>query len=128
MLKKHFGFTLVEVLIAAAILILAGLGAILVEKQSIQSGTFNKHKLVAENLAQEGINVTKLSYSNELLRLSSGGAIDWSKIINGATAPDTSKIYQLRKDASLKYDGTLTEGSETIILNGVTYTREIKFQ
>jgi prepilin-type N-terminal cleavage/methylation domain-containing protein len=58
-LKNKKGFTLVEVIIAASILVLGTVGAFSTIAQSIRSTAFAKEKLVASFLAQEAIEIVK---------------------------------------------------------------------
>lgn len=62
MINKFFkqkGFSLIEVIIASFIFLIGTLGAITLIQQAIISGGVSLSKLVAANLAQEGIEVLK---------------------------------------------------------------------
>ena len=86
-MKKSKGFTLIEVLVATAILVMAGTAAVAVEYRFMGSASTQKHRLQATALAQEGINMVRQKYTSNLLpdnpRLS--GADLWEIAYGGPT-------------------------------------------
>ena len=116
-IKTKAGFTLIEVLIAAIILVMAGVSAILVERQAIQSSSYNKHRLQAIGLAQEGISGVNAIFSNNLL---SGGDL-WTGL--GGDTPVSTDVYRfdLGNESLIK---DLTVNGETIN-EGTVFTRKI---
>ena len=121
-MKKPFklskSFTIIEVLIGAVILALVGVGAIAVEKEYMQSSSYNKQKLQAVGLAQEGLNLTRSIFDTNVI----AGADVWTGL--GGDAPSPSQSYnKLVKDANGKWQ--LAPGEETITLNGVEFKRKI---
>ncbi|MFA6492965.1 MAG: type II secretion system protein [Patescibacteria group bacterium] len=103
-IKNLKGFTLIEILIATAILVMVGVAAIGVEKQFIGSAGVNKHKLQATALAQEGISAVRAAYNAQLM---TGGAL-------------TPGSYTINTSGSL-----VSGASQVIPLNGVSFTRTI---
>lgn len=74
--KKSKGFTLIEVIVATAILVMVGVAAIGVERNFMGSASTQKHRLQATGLAQEAISAVRRAFDNQLLggpTLNSGG-------------------------------------------------------
>ncbi len=117
--NKKSGFTLIEVLIAAVILIIAGVAGILVEKNYIQSSSLNKHKLQATLLAQDGINLTRSIFNDNLMKGETGDAI-WTNV--GGLIVDPADIYTLQKNGDWHLETGITQ---EIVQDEVTFTREI---
>ena len=115
--KKRKSFTIIEVLIGAVILALVGVGAIAVEKEFMQSSSYNKQKLQAVGLAQEGLNLTRSIFDTNII----AGADVWTNL--GGDTPSPSQSYKLVKDAKGQWQ--LVPGEETITLNGVEFKRRI---
>lgn len=64
---KNKGFTLVELLVAVTIIVMVLGAAVSLEVQHIRAADANKHKLQAENLAQQALNLTRTIRDNNLL-------------------------------------------------------------
>lgn len=113
------GFTLIEVLIATAILVMVGVAAIGVEKQFMGSAGVNKHKLQATALAQEGVSAVRADYNYYLL-----GNSGTSVLVPGPTYYlGTDNQFHECSGTCHKIDATHPQGD--IDLNGVTFTRTI---
>lgn len=112
--KNQSGFTLIEVLIAGAILVLAGVSAILLERQAINSSAFNKHKLQALGLAQEGVNRTRATFYSNIM------AADRNIWTGLEGCIEDNPCY-------LNWTGSLTHdpADSTISPNNTTFTRKI---
>lgn len=105
--KKLKGFTIIEVIVATAILVMVGVAAIGVERNFMGSATTQKHRLQATGLAQEGISAVRAAFNNNILNPA-----------NPALVPNTTYI--------INPDGTLGTGANQVITqNGVTFTRTI---
>ena len=109
-MKKSKGFTLIEVLIATAILVMVGVSAIAVEVNFMNSGTRNKHKLQATGLAQEGMSKVRNVFTTNLLPTN-------YQVLSGG-------CYYINNDGDLKPD-TQCIGAE-IELNGIKFQRKIE--
>lgn len=83
------GFTLLETIVAFAVIFAALVGPVSLVTRGIIDVTFAKNKLVALNLAQEGIELVRLARDNNVL----------CDYLNGATVrefgqnPDSSPLY-----------------------------------
>lgn len=119
--KTNRGFTLIEVLIAGAILVLAGVSAILLERQAINSSAFNKHKLQALGLAQEGINGTRAKFYSNLLDDRQGDDL-WIGLGGANPNPDPANptVYKLENGQLMA-----APNGETFTQNNITFTRKI---
>lgn len=123
--RSRRGFTILEVLISAMVLVIAGVGVVLLEKQSIQSGTYNKHRLEATGLAQQGVNLTRQIFYSELAsKQDSNTPVDWTKL--GGPNQPFANPYWLDPAGGFH----LTPGTETIYEfpgnQGMKYTRKIE--
>ncbi len=114
-IKTKAGFTLIEVLIAAIILVMAGVSAILVERQAIQSSSYNKHRLQAIGLAQEGISGVNGIFSSELYN----DEVDiWDRL--GRDTPGEDVSYKLDLPSQ-----QIIVGEDPITQNNTDFTRKI---
>ena len=77
------GFTLIETLVAVAILIGVIVGPVSLISHSLFSSSFSRNDLVAYNLAQEGIELFRAIRDNNILCASLGGATPWNTNPNG---------------------------------------------
>ncbi len=66
--KKHFGFSLIETIIAIAILTLVITGPLKLSSQSIKAASVAKNNFIAANLAQEGIELIRSYRVNNILQ------------------------------------------------------------
>lgn len=110
--KSSSGFTLIELIIAATVLILAGVAGILAEKNYIQSSSLSKHEFEATGAAQEGIAAVKKKFNANLTDetvtdpFAGLGAGNY-KLEGGVVTPDPSGA------------------GDTFTKEGITYTRQI---
>jgi prepilin-type N-terminal cleavage/methylation domain-containing protein len=65
--KKRDGFTLIEALIAMAVLLVAIVGSVSLITRGLFDFQFSKNKLVAANLAQEGVEIIRAIRENNVL-------------------------------------------------------------
>lgn len=57
--RNNSGFTLIETLVAVLVLVLGLLGPLALAAQSISAGRLSRNRLIAANLAQEGIELVR---------------------------------------------------------------------
>lgn len=122
---SHKGFTLIEIIIATAILVMVGVAAIVVEKQFIGSASTNKHKLQATALAQEGINAVRAKFNTNLLCIVPPclNPLD----INGTGALTAGATYYLDSNNKLQECNNAECSYGVIPQNNITFTRKITF-
>lgn len=72
------GFTLVETLVAVAILVAGIIGPLELISRSLHSAPFSKNNLIAYNLAQEGIELVRAIRDNNMLCDVNGGGRTWN--------------------------------------------------
>ena len=77
------GFTLIETIIAVAILIAVIVGPVTLIAHSLFSASFSRNDLIATNLAQEGIELFRAVRDNNILCASLGGTMNWRKDPSG---------------------------------------------
>jgi Tfp pilus assembly protein PilV len=75
--KLNFGFTLVETLVAISIFSMSILGLLSILASSIMNTTYAKEKLIADYLAQEGIEYVRNMRDTSALYDVSGGQHGW---------------------------------------------------
>lgn len=76
--KLLTGFTLIETLIALALILMALVGPVSLIIRGIYSFSSSKSKVIAVNLAQEGIELVRLIRENNVACDSVNGAASWS--------------------------------------------------
>ena len=77
------GFTLIETVVAVAILIAAIVGPVTLIAHSLFSASFSRNDLIGTNLAQEGIELFRAVRDNNILCASLGGTMNWRKDPSG---------------------------------------------
>ena len=75
--EKRIGFTLVETLIAIAILLLAILGPLLISSGALHSAYYASDQVTAFYLAQEGIEYVRMLRDNELIAMGGSPNDSW---------------------------------------------------
>lgn len=76
--RSHKGYSLIEVLVAVAILMFSIVGPMTIASKSIQSSQFTKQQTTAFFLAQEGISMTENIRNYFALQAYAGPADPWS--------------------------------------------------
>ena len=76
--RIKIGFTLIETIVAVAILIAAVVGPVALIGHSLFSASFSRNDLIANNLAQEGIELFRAIRDNNVLCASLGGTMKWN--------------------------------------------------
>ncbi|MEK7143092.1 MAG: prepilin-type N-terminal cleavage/methylation domain-containing protein [Patescibacteria group bacterium] len=114
------GFTLIEVLLAAMILVVAIGAGVAVEKGSIKSGVLTRHRTQAVGLAQEGQNLVRSIRDSSIL---SSDPNIWVNL--GGDNP-SSPSYKLQEDI-INHKWSLVDGNEQITFpaNDMVFTRDI---
>jgi len=107
--SAHRGFTLVETLVAIAILLIAVVGPISLIGDALHKLYYAKDQMVAINLAQEGIEVVRQERDSDML---AGSASD----IFSLTSP-----YYYTVNASSASLNISTAGQKPVYLNGDFY-------
>lgn len=117
------GFTMIEVLLATMILVVAIGAGVAVKKGSLKSGVSNRHKTQAVGLAQGGLNLVRSIRDTNL----AGGAAGENVWLN--FGGDTPQPFKLQLAVDKKWSlVTVVPGQEetiTIIEGGIEFTREI---
>ena len=107
--KHNIGFTLVETLVAIALLLAVLVGPITLIAQSLFSTSFSRNNLIANNLAQEGIELIRAVRDNNILCVTRGGTMAWDDNPNGPP-PKLLGHYELDPTQSMN----LTCGTDLI--------------
>jgi len=71
------GFTLLETIVALAVIMAAVVGPVALITRGIFSASFSKNKLIATNLAQEGIELVRTVRDNNVLCDTTNGTTTW---------------------------------------------------
>lgn len=93
---KHItskGFTLLETLVAVAVLLAAIVGPVALIGHALSSGSFSKNSVIAHNLAQEGIELFRAIRDNNVLCAKQGGATEWNTDPHPGGGPPTLRDY-----------------------------------
>ena len=111
--KQSGGFTLVELLVSVAILLLVLGSAVSVEVQSIKLADTNQHSLQAANLAQEQLNLVKTVRDNN------------NPTSPFANFPADGAVSNLVQSGS-QWQFATGSTTKTVESGGINYTVEIK--
>ncbi len=86
-LQKNQGYSLVEVLVSIAVLLLALVGPMTIAAKGIQSAIFSKEQTTAMFLAQEGVEMV-IALRNQFALLDIGGVPNtaWDDWVDGSSA------------------------------------------
>lgn len=104
------GFTLLETIVALTLVVSAIVGPFALASRGVFAAKFSRSKLVALNLAQEGIEIVRAMRENNIL----AGAADW----RGLTGPCASGCTRLQ-DGSYQPDVyTAANGSTPPVSSG----------
>jgi len=110
--RSRRGFTLVELLVSVAILLLILGAAVSVEVQSIKLADTNEHSLQATNLAQQRLNFVKTIRDQNILD-NEAPFVGWDEA--GTTAVTKTVFASVQKsDGLLIYDTAFPEGVPSI--------------
>lgn len=111
--KPTIGFTLIETLVAIALLLAVLVGPITLIAHSLFSTSFSRNDLIANNLAQEGIELVRAVRDNNILCITLGStpldSSEWDHNPNGPP-PKLLSYYELDPTQSID----LTCGGDTI--------------
>ncbi len=80
---KSEGFSLLETVVAVALLIGAVIGPVGLISRSLRSASFSGNDLIARNLAQEGIELFRAVRDNNVLCVAVGGVRGWDRMPGG---------------------------------------------
>ncbi len=75
---KHRGFTLLETVIALTVILAAVVGPVALITRGIFSFSFSKNKIIAVNLAQEGLEIIRLIRENNIACDQANGPAVWA--------------------------------------------------
>lgn len=92
--KDKIGFTLVETLVAIALLLAVLVGPITLIARSLFSTSFSRNSLIANHLAQEGIELIRAVRDNNIICATRGGTMDWNDNPDGPP-PKLLDYYEL---------------------------------
>ncbi len=112
--KKQKGFSLLEVIVAASIVVVALLGLASLMLQSLRVGAINTNHMIASMLAQEGIEIVRnIRDSNWLMADNSWyQAIYYPDLVDASKNTYAVDRYSNSASASLEYDPDDTDHSE----------------
>ncbi len=99
------GFTLVETLVALALILAALVGPVSLVTKGLVDFSFSQNKLVAAHLAQEGIELVRLVRDNNILCASEGGLLVWN---HDPGEPPGQAISATPREVSIDTDRTVT--------------------
>lgn len=109
--QREDGFTLLETIVALAVILAAVVGPITLITRGIFNFSFAKNKLIANNLAQEGLELMRLVRDNNVLCDSLNGASVWRWNRN----PDNSEnLTDTEREADVLETHALSCGSATL--------------
>ena len=122
--KKSSGFTLIEVLVAIAILLIAVVGPMSLVGGSLSQISTARDQVIAVNLAQEGIEVVRQKRDSNMLAKWNVGTGAWSDGLNAGnyivdaptltiTSSASQPIYQDTTGWYHQYSSTPTSGTQT---------------
>jgi len=111
-MSKHKGFTLLETIVALSVIVGAMSGPVTLTTRGIFTAKFAKNKLVAANLAQEGLEIIRQCRDNSILLnwpggFASIGTGDWQVDVLGNTinscplSPFTATVLLRDEDSGL---------------------------
>ena len=103
------GFTLLETMVAIALLLAVLVGPVTLISHALFSSLFSRNNLIANNLAQEGIELMRAVRDNNILCATLGGTMNWDTNPNGPP-PVFLGYYELDPTQSM----SLTCGVSTI--------------
>lgn len=105
------GFTLLETLVAIAVLLAALIGPVALIGHALSSASFSKNNVIAHNLAQEGMELFRAIRENNILCASLGGTMEWNDDPDlGGGPPKLRDYYEIDVLNTI----TLSCGSDSI--------------
>ncbi len=108
--QKNSGFTLIETVVALSVLLAALTGPVALITRGVLSFSFSKNKLVAVNLAQEGIELMRLVREDNIICDILNGPAAW----NWNRDPEGGNLTRTAREADALSSVTLTCGSSSI--------------
>lgn len=128
---SHRGFTLLETIVALTVITAAMAGPISLATRGILSAKFAKNRLVAANLAQEGLElVRKLRDDNILAKRAWDfgiGVGDWQSEVRGPPALSVYSGAVLLRDVTSGVYNYLS-GTDTLFRRRITITKPVANQ
>lgn len=117
-------FTLIEVLVACAILIIVVTSAVALGVTIINNATLSRQRITAYYLAQEGIETTRQIRDSNLIDGNDRTA--WNTFDYTYAPLNYSAIYRVTTSGNRLFLANNPNG-EDIIIDGVTYRRKVTF-
>ena len=115
---RHKGFTLVETLVAIAILLIAVAGPLLAASRASVLASVSRDEMTASYLAQEGVEYVRAMRDDEYLGLYPSGDPDdaWNNFLNGTNAASVKlcRSTTCSLDPSKNTMGVSTGGTTTL--------------
>lgn len=91
--NRNNGFTMIETIVALAVLTAAIIGPVSLVVRAIFSSSFSRNNLIGYNLAQEGIELIRAVRDNNIHCKNLGGAPEWSDDPNSLPNNPMHDVY-----------------------------------
>ena len=111
--KQHYsGFTLLETVVALTVILTAVVGPVSLITRGLFSFSFSKNKIIAVNLAQEGLEIIRLIRENNVACDSLSGPAAWA----WNRDPDGGLMRRLRAGVDMQSQRTISCGDAVIAM------------
>ncbi len=108
---RNQGFTLLETVVALTVILAAVVGPVALITRGLFSFSFSKNKVIAANLAQEGLETIRLIRENNIACDSLNGPVAWE----WNRDPDGVLMRRLKVGVDIQSHTTISCGSATIV-------------
>ena len=122
-ISARAGFTLLETVVALTVILAAVVGPVSLITRGLFSFSFSKNKVVAANLAQEGLEIIRLIRENNIAcdALNGPAVWPWNQDPDGSPPtqqnPDGTPMRRLKVSADMQSQTTISCGSATLSMS-----------